>query len=267
MTRFDQDTLLTAAGDQRWTGRIGAGWNIAGNPNGGYLLSVAANAMRQATPHADPLSITAHYLRPGAPDTDCDVQTDVIRAGRTLSTIRATLRQQGETRLELVGALGDLQAAGPPMLEPPLPELPPPDECVGRSAKAQGVDMPILDVLDIRLHPDEALGGRTKAARVTGWVRFRDGREPDPLSCLLFADAFPPAIFGLLGMVGWVPTVELTVHLRRRPAPGWICGQFVTTDLADGRLIEDGCLWDSEGRLVARSRQLALLRMPAAKAS
>jgi len=51
--------------------------------------------------------------------------------------------------------------------------------------------------------------------------------------------------------------------VRRRPAPGWVLGQFRTTDLADGRMIEDGWLWDSEGRLVAQSRQLALLRLRA----
>jgi acyl-CoA thioesterase len=38
--------------------------------------------------------------------------------------------------------------------------------------------------------------------------------------------------------------------------------QFRTVDLADGRLIEDGLLWDARGRLVAQSRQLALVRLP-----
>jgi acyl-CoA thioesterase len=67
-------------------------------------------------------------------------------------------------------------------------------------------------------------------------------------------------VFGRIGATGWVPTVELTVHLRRRPAPGWILGQFRTSDLADGRMIEDGMLWDETGRLIAQARQLALVR-------
>ncbi|MFN5883661.1 MAG: thioesterase family protein, partial [Burkholderiales bacterium] len=71
---------------------------------------------------------------------------------------------------------------------------------------------------------------------------------------------FPPSVFGLLGAVGWVPTVELTVHVRRRPAPGWMLGQFRTLDLSDGRMIEDGWVWDSQGQLVVQSRQLALVR-------
>jgi acyl-CoA thioesterase len=140
--------------------------------------------------------------------------------------------------------------------------MPPPDACTPRSPGEQGVALPILDRLDVRLHPDEARAGAAGRAQVSGWIRFRDGREPDALATLLFADAFAPAVFGLLGAVGWVPTVELTVQVRRRPAPGWMLAQFRTVDLADGRLIEDGLLWDARGRLVAQSRQLALVRLP-----
>ena len=104
--------------------------------------------------------------------------------------------------------------------------------------------------------PDATSGHR---AETPGWIRFRDGRPPDLLALALFADAFPPSIFGLLGRVGWVPTIELTVHFRARPAPGWVRGRFLTDDLTDGRMIETGELWDAAGTLVARSRQLALL--------
>ena len=96
-------------------------------------------------------------------------------------------------------------------------------------------------------------------AETTGWIRFRDGRPPDLLALALFVDAFPPSIFRLLGRVGWVPTIELTVHFRALPVPGWVRGRFITDDLTDGRMIETGELWDADGTLVARSRQLALL--------
>src|SRR5690606_15924769 len=51
--------------------------------------------------------------------------------------------------------------------------------------------------------------------------------------------------------------VELTWHMRAMPAPGWL------TVIASGRLIADGWfdedaeVWDSQGRLVAQSRQIA----------
>ena len=261
MSDFDLETRLTPADDDALAGHVHPSWNIGANPNGGYLLALAASALRQAAPgHPDPLSITAHYLRPGLADQPCRIERRILRTGRTLSTGRATLLQGGEPRLEVLAAFGSLAVDAEPTISLALPEMPPPEECLSRSGDEQGLAMPILDRLDIRLHPEQARAGNAGRAEVSGWIRFHDGREPDTLASVLFADAFPPAVFGLLGMVGWVPTIELTVHIRRRPAPGWMLGQFRSRDLIDGRLIEDGLLWDSAGRLVAQCRQLALVR-------
>jgi acyl-CoA thioesterase len=56
-----------------------------------------------------------------------------------------------------------------------------------------------------------------------------------------------------------VPTIELTVHLRRRPASGWVLARFECDDVEGGRMIESGTLWDSTGAVVARCRQLGLV--------
>lgn len=83
-----------------------------------------------------------------------------------------------------------------------------------------------------------------------------DGAEPGLYALLLFIDAAaPPALE--LGAAS--TTVELTVHLRARPAPGWLAFRAVTRHLADGYHEEDAELWDTAGRLVAQSRQLALV--------
>jgi len=272
MSHFDDETRVSplealpdgAGTTARFVGHVHPAWNIGANPNGGYLLALAARAMQQRTPmQSDPLSISVHYLRPGLAGMPCHIDTQLLRSGRTLGTVRATLVQDGSARLELLATMGDLGepgAAGPAVLTMPMPDMPPPEACVTRSAPAQGVGLPILERLNVRLHPDESVPAAAGRARVSGWIRFTDGRPADALACLLMADAFPPAVFGLLGMVGWVPTIELTVHLRRRPAPGWLLGQFWSNDLSGGRVIEDGALWDSTGQLVVQSRQLALVR-------
>jgi hypothetical protein len=61
-----------------------------------------------------------------------------------------------------------------------------------------------------------------------------------------------------LGAFGWAPTVELTVLLRAVPAPGWLRVEARTHSVAGGWFDEEARAWDSTGRLVAQSRQLAL---------
>lgn len=63
-------------------------------------------------------------------------------------------------------------------------------------------------------------------------------------------------------MTPWVPTLELTVHVRARPAAGPLRVRFSTRALMDGYLEEDGELWDADVRLVAMSRQLARVHRP-----
>jgi acyl-CoA thioesterase len=258
---FDRETAVEQITDNHWRGHIAPCWNIGTNPNGGYLLSVVVRALSAALPHPDPLSITTHYLRPGVAGEDCEIHIDLVRAGRTLSTARASLSQQGRERLEVLASFGDLSTSAgvDTELTLPMPDLPEPDACVQRSGDSQGVDLPILQRLDTRLHPQQVLAGQAGKAEVSGWIRFRDGREPDSCSLPLFTDTFPPSPFGLLGVVGWVPTIELTVHVRRRPAPGWIAARFQTEDLQLGRMLESGALWDSQGNLVAQCRQLGLV--------
>lgn len=258
---FDHDVAVQIGEDGVYRGHVDPHWNIGTNPNGGYLVSIALAAMAREVPHPDPVSVTAHYLRPGTAGKDANISVDVIRTGRTLSTVRATFSQAGKSRIEVIAAFSDLsQSAGVDTditLEPP--DIPPPDECIQRDGGSQGVGLSIASRLDVRLHPDLANPGNSREPEVTGWIRFKDGRDADSRSIVLFCDTFPPSPFGMLGAIGWVPTLELTVHSRRRPAPGWIKARLRTDDLHEGRMVETGALWDSEGHLVAQCRQLGLV--------
>jgi acyl-CoA thioesterase len=261
VSQYDDETAVERIDEHRFKGRVNGAWNIGDNPNGGYLLSLTSRALQAAVDHPDPLSITTHYLRPGLAEAECEIEVDVIRTGRTLSTARARLVQEGKARLEVLAAFSDLSvpAGVDAEISMPKPALPDPEDCLQRSAETQGVQLPILDRLDTRLDPACAVPGGSDAAVMQGLIRFIDGRAPDARSLLLFTDSFPPSPLPLLGTIGWVPTLELTVHVRRRPAPGWITARFQTDDLHEGRMVETGALWDSTGQLVAQSRQIGLV--------
>jgi hypothetical protein len=92
-----------------------------------------------------------------------------------------------------------------------------------------------------------------------GWVRFADARPIDCVSIPMFADALPPPIFSLGRFAPWTPTVEMTVHFRRRPTTEWLAVSF-STALVGGQFFESsGTLWDESRNLVAMSRQIQLV--------
>jgi acyl-CoA thioesterase len=257
-SEFDEAITVEPVGPGRFRVEITDRWNIGIAPNGGYLVAVVLSAIRASVVRPDPVAVTAHFVSRTEPGP-ADVEVEVLREGGH-SAAAAVMRQAGTTRMHVVATCGDLSTAtGPTTVLEPTPDFPPPDECV----KAEGGVAPeFVRRFDLRLTPDTAVWATTRPSgtpEMSGWIRFADGREPDTAMLPLVADAFPPTLFNLM-QTGWVPTIELTVHVRGRPAPGWLQCRFRSRYLIEGYLEEDGEIWDSTGRLVALSRQLARVR-------
>ncbi len=259
MAAFDAETSITPIERGVWETRLSANWNIGANANGGYAMMPVLRALRELTGQPDPISVTTHYLRPVQGGSVGRIEATLIRLGRTTATARGTLSVDGKERLVVMAAFGDVEekVGIGPEFGPPPPDLPPVEECIPRADLDQGVELPILSRVDCLLHP--ACVGRGERAIIEGWIRFADGADPSTLSLPLFVDAFPPSLTALVGNTGWVPTVELTTHVRRAPKPGWLRARFECDDLHKGRMIETGALWDSSGAVVARVRQIGLL--------
>ncbi len=264
---FDRETESRQISENHWQLKLAPHWNIGTNPNGGYLLACLLRAMAKMvpeTPHA--IATTTHYLRPGLPDTPADLKVSIMRLGRRTATLTGTMEQDGKPRITCTATFGTIDgneeddvAGNARNIALSPPDLPAPDQCTSRLELAQAVELPIMDRLDIRVDPQYAESGNQDKAIMTGWVRFRDERLADLLSLQLFCDAFPPSIFTLYGQIGWVPTLELSVHVRRLPESEWIKGAFTVDDLNGDLFIEDGALWDESDQLVARSRQLQMI--------
>jgi acyl-Coa thioesterase superfamily protein/acyl-CoA thioesterase superfamily protein len=267
---FDRDTAVTPRGDGRYDAVLSPGWVVGGGVNGGYLLAVMTNALRAELPaKPDPIAVSAHYVSASTPGP-ATVQVDVRREGGSVATAAAELVQDGTTRISVLATLGDLARfaarAGGEVRSWEEPDLPPLEECVSKDAAPPEVRafVPMLDRFDLRLDPAHAGWGGGEpgmTGSIAGWYRFADGREPDPVALLTICDVLPPVTFDL-GMPGWAPTLELTVHVRARPAPGWLKVRHATRTMAGGMFEEDCEVWDSTGRLVAQSRQLALVPRP-----
>ncbi|MEV0849840.1 thioesterase family protein [Streptomyces sp. NPDC049954] len=267
-SEFDRDTAVTLRAPGVYDARLSAGWTIINAVNGGYLLALVGRALADALPHSEPFSVTAHYLTASQPGPAV-IRTETVRTGRTLSTGQASLFQYAEDgseveRLRVLASYGDLGSLTDEVRTSARPpEFPPVEQCLGADDAPDAQVIPgsnaITGRLMLKMDPATlgwALGAPSGKGEVRAWFGLADGRDADPLSLLLAVDALPPTAFDL-GVKGWVPTVELTVHVRCRPAPGPLRVQVATRNLAGGFLEEDAEVWDSAGRLVAQSRQLA----------
>ncbi|MGW1603707.1 thioesterase family protein [Streptomyces eurythermus] len=269
-SEFDRDTAVARREPGVYDIDLSAGWTIISAVNGGYLLAVLGRALADTLPHPDPFSVTAHYLTASRPGPAV-VRTETVRTGRTLSTGQASLFQYDDEgneveRIRVLASYGDLDALPDDIrttaTPPPIPPL---ERCLGPEDGPAPIDgsNAIADRLVIKLDPATtgwALGTPSGKGEMRAWFGLADGRDADPLSLLLAVDALPPTAFEL-GLKGWVPTVELTVHVRQRPAPGPLRISITTRNLAGGFLEEDAEVWDSADRLVAQSRQLARVRL------
>ena len=257
---FDLDTAVVRGSDGVYAAQLTDRWNTLGErPNGGYVLAAAVRALREAVGAPDPFAISAHFLRPAAPGPAA-IHTELVRSGRRISTGEARLVQDGKEIVRAVASFTDLAAAeGRTLVLAQPPALPAPEAAIDLLAGGSPAGVTILGRYDYRVAaiPGWAQGKPNGDPSLSCWLRFRDGRANDTLGLLAMVDAAWPAVLEL-GELG-SSTVELTVHVRARPAPGWLACRVSTRIVSGGYHEEDFEIWDADGKLVAQSRQLAVL--------
>jgi acyl-CoA thioesterase len=254
---FDEDSRVEPGADGEYIAELTGRWDgMRGAVNGGYLLATCTRALALTMPFPDPIVISGFFLRPGTAGP-ATVRTSLVRGGRTTAFGEAILTQDGKEVIRATAAFARLGQDGQVFLGGAPPDLPRPDECVRLPASAPGMPR-ITERIDFRRPelPGWFCGEPTGQPSSEFWMRFADGRDADLLALPLLVDANPPPVLEL-GVS--TTTIQLTVHLRARPAPGWLACRATTRFVSGGYHEEDFEVWDSAGILVAQSRQLALV--------
>ena len=268
MTRFDRDTSLDPAGDGIFHGRIDRGWWIERGPNGGYVAAIILRALTMAVddPGRTPRSLTIHYLAPPV-EGPVELATTIERSGRSLTYVSARMVQEGRLVGLAVGAFAVPLASAVEFQHLAMPDgVPGPDE-LRPTPSVSSPPIPLRERYETR----HAIGGApfsgADEAVSGGWIRLAEPRPVDHLLMAAFTDAWLPPIFTKVTMekpLG-VPTIDLTVHFRA-PLPvdglapdAWLFVLFRSRVASEGFIEEDGEIWSPDGRLLAQSRQLALL--------
>jgi acyl-CoA thioesterase len=265
-TRFDRDTMPRPLGGGAYAVDVSRAWWVVRGPNGGYVAALLVRALEHAVGDAArPLrSLTVHYLRPPQ-EGPAQIETTLERTGRNVTNASARLLQGGKLLALALAAFARAQAS-PEMHHALPPEVAPPEACPLRG----GSPIPIHQQFQQRfaIGPPPLEGPRTREARTGGWLRLAEPRPLDAALLVAYADAWPPSLFATNDApmaTGGVPTVDLTVHIRsplpapdvRPEDPVLVC--FHTREVSQGLLEEDGEIWTRSGRLLAHSRQLAVL--------
>jgi acyl-coenzyme A thioesterase PaaI-like protein len=269
-------------------GELDKHWTIGPKVHGGAMLALCANAARTACasaqgqagglqpvlePVLQPVAVSASFL--SAPDPGVmRLVTSTRKRGRRISVVDVELIQGDRTAVHAVVNLGEPEhfrpgSQGQPLLsanpvvdlmtpEPPddIAPIGPGHPLAGLVHLGEGCDVrPVLSTL---APARDGWAGRPPVFQM--WARPR-GVAPDALFALMCGDLSAPVTFAV-DRTGWAPTVQLTAFLRGLPADGWLRVICTCVEIGHDWFDEDHIVVDSLGRIVAQSRQLAMVPPP-----
>ena len=278
---FLDGTTVRRVADGRYTGDIDPIWNLRPLPQGGMVTAIALRAMAAELDDPAQRLRTLHTtFAAQVASGPVDVDVEVLRRGRSMSHLRAEVRNDGAGRGHLTTGIFGARREGfaftdlrPPAerthpLDCPSFRDPPPD--------VVGFDpMPFWDSVvegrNVTGHPPWEEYTPDRAERVS-WYRFDDSPRLDdgtidPLSIIVLVDIMPGAVGEKVGATerNWfAPSVDLTVHVLGEYRSPWLLGHNQARFAGDGYASADMALWDcgvgcdEEPRLVAYATQLFL---------
>jgi len=259
-TLFQKDIETTETSEGVYKGQISDNWGVNGVPNGGYLMAVMANALLQQTERQAPVVFTANYLNRTSPG-EVEIVNDVMVQSKQFDRRQVGLIQGDKERVRaMVTMMDKYDEVSETRYESEPPQVKPRGECQ-RMIPFPGYSL-FGNVIGL-MEPASfgwMKGDLGKNSEHRGWLRLKDEQPWDVESILLASDAFPPPVLASQGLVAWVPTIELTVQIRRIPTSRWLKCVFRSKYITGGLVEEDGEIWDEDGNLVAISRQLAQFR-------
>lgn len=263
-TGFEKDTAADPLGDGRYAINLSDRWWVGRGPNGGYVAALLLRAMTAESNLAgsDALparSLNVHFFRP--PEAGpAEVEVTLEHDGRVTRFLSARMIQDGEVKAKAMAVFSG-EREGPDFDKSEMPDAPPPENLKEMdTTQAPVAVFGRYRAMMISGFPGEA---GDKAATM-GWIRLRDEQPVDPVLAAAVLDVWFPAPFVVFEELPFAPTLEYTVHFPRTiPEPGppdWNLIRLTAEEGTEGHFSEDAELWSRDGRLLAKARQMALLR-------
>jgi acyl-CoA thioesterase len=268
----------TAVSDPEVPGRyrleLSNDWVVAQVPQGGVVTAAAARAMGVSLDRQDQVlrsisAVFAGLVRPGPVEID----VTVLRRGRSLSQLAATVRnvgaEAGLTALAVFGA----NRPGFEFTDVTYPEVAAPEACPSfRDPPPEGVPEHRMAASPFwsRVERRPAIGHAPweqwvpTTSETASWCRFdqppvdEQGRL-DPLALVVLCDTMPGSVGERMGGtdVEWFgPSADLTVHVVGTASAGWVLARGRARHAGQGYASIELELWDPDRQaLVAYGTQ------------
>jgi acyl-CoA thioesterase len=274
-----EDLDLEDLGDGRFTTSISDTWMLAVAPQGGAVAAIAVRAMERVLgiPEQSLRTLTVMFagvVRAGAVEVDAQV----VRRGRSMSQLRATVRNpDAEAGLTAIAAFG-APRRGFEFTELAMP-------VVTAAADLRGYRDPIPDDVDFEFDGDpwpfwerilECRPAISRApwepfeegpAEVAHWYRLdhpplaADG-SLDVTGLIVMGDTMPGPVGQKLGPQDpqwFAPSVDFTFHALGNARPGWLLAHQKARHAGGGYASVESALWDPTGpTLVGYCTQMML---------
>ncbi len=228
---------------------------------GGLMAAFAVTAMRRAQEGDRPLrALVTSFVGPVAPGA-VDVRTEVLRHGKSVSWVEATLLQEGQVCTRCTGCFG---AGRESTIHVPPARRP---DCVGPE-KARlfpfmpGITPNFLQHFEVRWAIGQMPMSGSKESQMGAWVRFRDPAGFGESHIVALMDLLPPAVMQMQRELK--PISSLTWHLEMLDelsgedaldGAGWWFFHVAAQASDRGYSQQSATLYTPAGRALAMSQQ------------
>ncbi|WP_043317517.1 thioesterase family protein [Microbulbifer sp. HZ11] len=270
-----ETTIQHARNSDQW--EIPPGWSQGRATFGGLVAAMLYQPIEAALEKATgedaqntPLrSLTLSFVAP-AEAGPLNTSARVLRAGRSAVQIEAHGAQGDQVTTAALASFGKPRESTISVGAGKAPDFPPPDDCQALPY-IEGLVPEFTQKFDYRLGAGALPFTGSDEGRIGGWIRFKtDDEEPTgrPASIshlLALIDAWPPAALSMLKTLAPASSLTWTVEwmpvahtISAGPSDWW---QYLAEveQAKDGYAVIAARLWDSNGQLIALSRQTATI--------
>jgi acyl-CoA thioesterase len=216
---------------------------------GGAGIAVMVATMEAETGR-DALWTTVQYAGTADLGQRIDCHTEVLASGRRTSQVRMTAVVDGRVVLAAVGATGASRIGPVEAQIPVMPEVPPPQECVGWEPTGPGHDgdepTSWFQIAEMRHVPE--------AAAI--WSRMRNGVQTRATLAFL-ADMVPSSVVRAAGKMGSGTSLDNSMRFGRLVDTDWILLDVDPWFGTGGYLHGAARVWAEDGTLLGVATQTA----------